>query len=93
MINAFNSGATQFMADFEDASSPTFANMIEGQANMIDYTNGDLTLKTDKKSYAVGDNPATLLVRPRGWHLTEKNVFPFPMSAVTTIRKFPAFRC
>jgi len=74
MINAFNSGATQFMADFEDASSPTFANMVEGQANMIDYTNGDLTLKTDKKSYAVGDNPATLLVRPRGWHLEEKNV-------------------
>lgn len=83
MINAFNSGATQFMADFEDASSPTFANMIEGQANMIDYTNGDLTLKTDKKSYALGDNPATLLVRPRGWHLEEKNVTVdgLPMSA------------
>jgi malate synthase len=74
MINAFNSGATQFMADFEDASSPTFANMVEGQANLIDYTNGALTLKTDKKTYAVGDNPATLLVRPRGWHLEEKNV-------------------
>lgn len=74
MINAFNSGATQFMADFEDASSPTFANMVEGQANMIDYTKGELTLKTDKKSYAVGDDPATLLVRPRGWHLEEKNV-------------------
>ncbi|MGJ8560084.1 MAG: malate synthase A [Litorimonas sp.] len=74
MINAFNSGATQFMADFEDASSPTFANMVEGQANMIDYTNGQLTLKTEKKSYAIGDNPATLLVRPRGWHLEEKNV-------------------
>ena len=74
MINALNSGATHFMADFEDASSPTFANMIEGQANMIDYTTGDLTLKTDKKSYAVGDDPATLLVRPRGWHLEEKNV-------------------
>lgn len=74
MINAFNSGATQFMADFEDASSPTFANMVEGQANMIDYTKGELTLKTEKKSYAVGDNPATLLVRPRGWHLEEKNV-------------------
>ncbi|GHB02728.1 malate synthase [Algimonas arctica] len=74
MINAFNSGATQFMADFEDASSPTFANMVEGQANLIDYTNGALTLKTDKKTYAVGENPATLLVRPRGWHLEEKNV-------------------
>lgn len=74
MINAFNSGATQFMADFEDASSPTFANMVEGQANMIDYTAGQLTLKTDKKSYAVEDNAATLLVRPRGWHLDEANV-------------------
>lgn len=83
MINAFNSGATQFMADFEDASSPTFANMIEGQANMIDYTNGALTLETDKKSYAVGDDPATLLVRPRGWHLEERNVTVdgLPMSA------------
>ncbi|WP_298917035.1 malate synthase A [uncultured Algimonas sp.] len=83
MINALNSGATQFMADFEDASSPTFANMVEGQANMIDYTNGDLTLETDRKSYAVGDDPATLLVRPRGWHLEEKNVTVdgAPMSA------------
>lgn len=74
MINALNSGATHFMADFEDASSPTFANMIEGQANMIDYTKGELTLQTEKKSYAVGEDPATLLVRPRGWHLEETNV-------------------
>ncbi|MGB6230408.1 MAG: malate synthase A [Litorimonas sp.] len=83
MINAFNSGATHFMADFEDASSPTFANMVEGQANMIDYTAGKLTLETDTKSYAVGDDPATLLVRPRGWHLEEKNVTVdgLPMSA------------
>jgi malate synthase len=83
MINAFNSGATQFMADFEDASSPTFANMIEGQANMIDYTNGQLTMKTEKRAYVIGDNPATLLVRPRGWHLEEKNVTVdgLPMSA------------
>lgn len=83
MINALNSGATHFMADFEDASSPTFANMVEGQANMIDYTAGTLSLKTDKKTYAVGDDPATLLVRPRGWHLSEKNVTVdgAPMSA------------
>lgn len=83
MINALNSGATQFMADFEDASSPTFANMVEGQANMIDYTNGELTLETETKSYAVGDDPATLLVRPRGWHLAERNVTVdgLPMSA------------
>ncbi|MEM7730222.1 MAG: malate synthase A [Pseudomonadota bacterium] len=83
MINALNSGATHFMADFEDASSPTFANMVEGQANMIDYTAGSLTLTTEKKTYAVGDDPATLLVRPRGWHLEEKNVTVdgAPMSA------------
>lgn len=74
MINALNSGAKMFMADFEDASSPTFANMIEGQINMIDYADGNLSLKTDKKSYELGDETATMLVRPRGWHLTEKNV-------------------
>jgi len=74
MINALNSGAKMFMADFEDASSPTFANMIEGQINMLDYAEGNLFLKTDKKSYALNENTATMLVRPRGWHLTEKNV-------------------
>ena len=74
MINALNSGAKMFMADFEDASSPTWANMIEGQINMIDYAEGDLFLKTAKKSYSVNDEAATMLVRPRGWHLVEKNI-------------------
>ncbi|MGJ8563324.1 MAG: malate synthase A [Alphaproteobacteria bacterium] len=74
MINALNSGAKMFMADFEDASSPTWANMIEGQINMIDYAEGDLFLKTDKKSYSVNEEAATMLVRPRGWHLVEKNI-------------------
>ena len=74
MINALNSGAKMFMADFEDASSPTFANMINGQINMHDYARGDLTLKTEKKSYALSEETATMLVRPRGWHLEENNI-------------------
>ena len=74
MINALNSGAKMFMCDFEDASSPTFANMINGQINMRDYARGELSLETDKKSYALGAETATMLVRPRGWHLEEKNI-------------------
>ena len=83
MINALNCGAKMFMADFEDASSPTFANMIEGQINMMDYARGQLSLKTDKKSYTLNDNIATMLVRPRGWHLEERaiTVDGKPMSA------------
>ena len=74
MINALNSGAKMFMADFEDASSPTFANMIEGQINMYDYAREDLSLKTEKKSYRLGEETATMLVRPRGWHLEEAGI-------------------
>lgn len=74
MINALNSGAKMFMADFEDASSPTFANMIEGQINMYDYARGTLSLKTEKKSYALGEETAVMLVRPRGWHLEEAGI-------------------
>ena len=74
MINALNSGAKMFMSDFEDASSPTFANMIDGQINMRDYARGTLALETEKKSYALNDNTATMLVRPRGWHLEENNI-------------------
>ncbi|WP_409432310.1 malate synthase A [Litorimonas sp. RW-G-Af-16] len=83
MINALNSGAKMFMADFEDASSPTFANMIEGQINMRDYARGELALKTDKKSYALDVETATMLVRPRGWHLEENGITvdDKPMSA------------
>jgi len=74
MINALNSGARMFMADFEDASSPTFANMIAGQINMMDYARDALSLTTAKKSYALNEDTATMLVRPRGWHLEERNV-------------------
>lgn len=74
MINALNSGAKMFMADFEDASSPTFANMMDGQVNMYDFARETLSLTTDKKSYTLNDDTATMLVRPRGWHLEEKNI-------------------
>ena len=76
IINALNSGAKVFMADFEDASSPTWANMVEGQINMIDRWNGaiDFTDPASGKSYALGDTPATLFIRPRGWHLLEEHL-------------------
>ncbi len=76
MINALNSGAKMFMADFEDASSPTFANMVEGQANMIDYADGNLAFDDEArgKSYRLNDETATMIVRPRGWHLEEAHV-------------------
>ncbi|NQY98491.1 MAG: malate synthase A [Henriciella sp.] len=76
MINALNSGAKMFMADFEDASSPTFSNMVEGQANMIDYADGQLAFDDEArgKSYRLNDETATMLVRPRGWHLQEAHV-------------------
>jgi len=76
IVNALNSGAKVFMADFEDASSPVFANMIEGQANLIDLWNGriDFTDPATGKLYAVRPNPAALMVRPRGWHLDERHL-------------------
>jgi len=76
MINALNSGAKMFMADFEDATSPTFLNMLDGQANMQDYAKGDLQFDDEArgKSYRLNDETATMIVRPRGWHLEEAHV-------------------
>ncbi|HFB54616.1 MAG TPA: malate synthase A [Hellea balneolensis] len=76
MINALNSGAKMFMADFEDASSPTFANMIEGQINMYDYARGKLSYhdRAKDKDYTLNEETATMLVRPRGWHMEEDNI-------------------
>ena len=74
MINALNSGAKMFMADFEDASSPTFDNMMSGQINMRDYARDSLSLETEKKTYRLADETATMLVRPRGWHLEERHI-------------------
>ena len=76
VINALNSGASCFMADFEDSSTPTWANLIEGQINLRDAIGGkiDFTDPTSGKSYKLNEKTAVLLVRPRGWHLPEKHV-------------------
>jgi malate synthase len=75
MINALNSGARVFMADLEDALSPTWANIVGGQAAIADATRGVLTYDSPEgKSYRLGERPATLLVRPRGWHLVESHL-------------------
>ena len=76
IINALNCGAKVFMADFEDATSPTWANLVEGQVNLKDRWAGALafTDPSSGKAYALGPNPAVLMVRPRGWHLPEAHV-------------------
>ena len=74
MINALNSGAKCFMADFEDANSPTWENVTQGHANVRDAICGELSLDTAEKSYRLNDETATLLIRPRGWHLEERHV-------------------
>src|SRR5256714_7003172 len=73
VINALNSGAKMFMADFEDANSPTWANLVEGQANLTDAIERTIELETPEKTYRLNDETATLLVRPRGWHLPERH--------------------
>ncbi|MFT6743434.1 MAG: malate synthase [Paraglaciecola sp.] len=76
VINALNSGAKVFMADFEDANAPTWANNIEGQINLRDANRRNISFTNPKngKQYALNETTATLMVRPRGWHLDEKNV-------------------
>jgi malate synthase len=75
MINALNSGARVFMADLEDALAPTWANVVAGQAALMDAVRGSLAFESPEgKSYRVGERPAQLVVRPRGWHLVESHV-------------------
>ena len=75
IINALNSGAKVFMADFEDSSTPTWANNIDGHINLRDAINGTISFsQADGKYYELNDEIATLLVRPRGWHLNEKHM-------------------
>ena len=73
VINALNSGAKMFMADFEDSNSPTWRNCLEGQVNLTDALERTISLDTGEKQYALDDEIATLLVRPRGWHLEERH--------------------
>src|SRR6201995_1999534 len=73
VINALNSGADGFMADFEDANAPTWTNMVLGQMNLRDAVDGTISYDgSDGRHYELGADPATLLVRPRGWHLPER---------------------
>lgn len=76
VINALNSGAKCYMADFEDSHSPTWVGTLDGQVNMMDAVRGTISLvdAARGKTYVLNDRVATLLVRPRGWHLNEKHV-------------------
>ncbi|UPG86063.1 malate synthase A [Luteibacter aegosomatis] len=75
IINALNSGAKVFMADFEDSSAPTWINQIDGQRNLRDAVNGTIDFTNEAgKRYSVGADPAVLVVRPRGWHLPERHL-------------------
>jgi len=84
LINAFNSGADVFMVDFEDANSPTWSNLVGGQANLTEAIDGTLRFTSPEgKEYRLAEKTAVPVVRPRGWHLVERNVLVdgAPMSA------------
>ncbi len=84
VINALNAGAKVFMADFEDSTSPTWRNVIEGQINLRDAIRREITFASPEgKQYKLNEQTATLFVRPRGWHLPEKHLLVQgqPMSA------------
>ena len=74
VINALNSGASGFMADFEDSNSPLWSNMVEGQANLADAIRGTIEHSEKGKDYSLGEDPAVLHVRPRGLHLPEAHL-------------------
>jgi malate synthase len=84
VINALNSGASTFMADFEDANCPTWDNMVSGQANLMDAVRRDITFDQSGKHYQLNERTAVLIPRPRGWHLEEKHALldgePVPAS-------------
>jgi len=74
MINALNSGAQIFMADFEDSLSPTWQNVVQGQVNLMDAVRRTITFESAGKSYQLNQRTAVLIVRPRGWHLPERHL-------------------
>jgi malate synthase len=74
IINALNSGANVFMADFEDSTTPTWSNLIEGQENLFDAVRRTITFQQGEKKYELKPKTAILFVRPRGWHLPEKHL-------------------
>jgi len=85
-VNALNSGANIWMADFEDSMAPTWENIVLGQLNLFDVLPGNLQFSEDGKDYRVGDTRPTVMMRPRGWHLCEKHLNidgrPLPASLV-----------
>ena len=83
MINALNSGARVFMADYEDALSPTWSNIVGGQLAVLEAVRRTLAFETPERAYRLGETTATLLVRPRGWHLEERHLLVdgIPVSA------------
>ena len=92
VINALNSGARGFMADFEDANAPTWANQVSGHANLVDAIEGTIGYQSsDGRQYALGEETATLLVRPRGWHLDEKHARVGPEAMSGSLVDFGLF--
>lgn len=95
VINALNSGAKVFMADFEDSNSPTWTNNIQGQINMRDAANRTITFSDEKKGkfYKLNPEIATLMVRPRGWHLPERNILVDGKEVSGALVDFGLFMC
>jgi len=93
IINAMNSGANVFMADFEDSLSPTWSNVVEGQINLRDAVAGTISYADPAtgKDYRLGETPATLVVRPRGWHLDEARVLVDGAPASASIFDFSLY--
>lgn len=93
VINGLNSGANVYMADFEDSTSPTFRNLIEGQVNLHDAVKGDISFTDVKttKHYSLGEKTAVLFVRPRGWHLNEAHVLVNGRPASASIFDFALY--
>ncbi|MEO5818850.1 MAG: malate synthase A [Gemmatimonadaceae bacterium] len=88
MINALNSGAKVFMADLEDSCSPTWQNIVDGQRNLMEAVRGTLSLDMGEKAYRLNDQRATLVVRPRGWHMEESHIIVDGKPASATLVDF-----
>jgi malate synthase len=91
MINALNSGARVFMADLEDSCSPTWQNIVEGQRNLSEAVRRTLSLDVGGKAYRLAESPATLVVRPRGWHLEERHLLVDGAPASASLVDFGLF--
>jgi malate synthase len=92
LINALNSGARVFMADFEDANAPTWENMFGGQQNLVDAIQGTISFQSPEgRQYRLGDQVALLMPRPRGWHLPEKHVLVDGQRASASLVDFGLF--